>query len=545
MDTVADFIYARRKDKRPGLYYQDQQWTYEEYTHKCCQRAAWLLANRKPGPFHVGIALGNVPEFAFWAGACAIAGATMVGLNPTRRGDDMGRDITHTDCAVVISDSQFLGDGTIPPEPGSGAQLVNIESDSYAQALAFFEHAPWPEVNVKPTDIYCLILTSGTTGAPKAVVCSHGRFAQLSLLVGNAMEITPASVSYVVMPWFHANAIYMGWLPALSQGAGVVIGKFSVSGFLPDIRKFGVTHFNYVGKPLAYLLSNQERENDADTTLRKVVGNEGNVDDIERFAKRFGCEVYDGYGSTEGGIFINRISGMPRNALGVSADENVKIMDRDTLSVCPRAKFGSHGELLNANEAIGEIVNTAYAGTFEGYYKNPEAEQKRIYKGIVWSGDLGYQDSEGYFYFAGRNDDWLRVDGENIAAAQIEQVLVRHAPVMMASVYAIPDPVVGDSAMAAIQVAKVSDFNISAFEAFMDGESDFSSKWKPRFIRISTELPRTATEKVLKRQLRVERLDTDEAIWWQAEKHASYSLMTGPDKARYSDQLLTRGDRQL
>ena len=71
---------------------------------------------------------------------------------------------------------------------------------------------------------------------------------------------------------------------------------------------------------------------------------------------------------------------------------------------------------MNADVAIGEIVNPDGAGGFEGYYNNPEADAERVRDGVYWTGDLGYRDAQGFFYFAGRSGDWLRVDGENFAA---------------------------------------------------------------------------------------------------------------------------------
>ena len=113
------------------------------------------------------------------------------------------------------------------------------------------------------------------------------------------------------------------------------------------------------------------------------------------------------------------------------------------------ASSTTNGRLLNADEAIGEIVNST-RGTFEGYWNNPEANAERMRDGAYWTGDLGYRDDDGYFYFAGRSADWIRVDGENFAGAPVERILSRFAGVVLAAVYAVPDPVVGDQVMAAL-----------------------------------------------------------------------------------------------
>lgn len=522
MATVAEFFRARAHDDHPGLYHGDEHWTYREFIALCNQRAAWLLAHRRPGPFHVGIMLDNVPEFAFWIGACAMAGATMVGINTTRRGADMERDINHTDCQVVITQDVWVGELDGLQLDCGHDRVLNTDTQAYRAQLAPFAGAGLPDVQVTPQDIFMLIFTSGSSGAPKACICSHGRIAALTQQIAQHCGQGPDTVSYVTMPWFHAGAINSGWLPAVSAGSATVIRKFTVSGFLADIRRYGVTHFSYVGKPLAYLLTAPEQPDDADNPLRIVLGNEGAINDVERFGKRFGCTVIDGYGSTEGGISISRRPGMPRGCLGLPNQEGVAVYNAQTAQECPRARLDADGRLLNPNEAIGELVNLQGAAGFEGYWKNPEAGHKRVRGGIYWSGDLAYRDEQGYFWFAGRDDEWLRVDGENIASAQIEEVLFRHPDVVLAGVYAVPDPAVGDRVMAALQLREGATFDAAGFEAFLHSQSDFGTKWMPSFVRVTPNMPVTATAKVLRRQLRLERWRTADPVWFKPERHAPF-----------------------
>lgn len=336
-----------------------------------------------------------------------------------------------------------------------------------------------------------------------------------------------------------------GWLPALSAGSATVIRKFSVSAFLPDVRRYGVTHFNYVGKPLAYLLTAPERPDDANNPLRVVLGNEGAIDDVERFARRFGCTVIDGYGSTEGGISISRRPGMPRGCLGLPNQDGVAVFDPATGAECPRARFGPEGQLLNPNEAIGELVNTRGAAGFEGYWNNPDASHKRVRNGIFWSGDLAYRDEQGYFWFAGRDDDWLRVDGENIASAQIEEVLIRHPDVVLAGIYAVPDPAVGDRVMAAIELREEAVFDPAAFEDFLARQPDFGTKWMPSFIRVSPSMPMTATSKVLRRKLRMEHWHTTDPVWWKPAHDQAYRPLDAEGIAAYEAGFTTGALQRL
>jgi hypothetical protein len=157
--------------------------------------------------------------------------------------------------------------------------------------------------------------------------------------------------------------------------------------------------------------------------------------------------------------------------------------------------------MLNPQQAIGEIVSRGAAARFEGYYNNPGASQDRLRDGDFWTGDLGYRDEKGFYWFAGRTADWLRVDSENFAAAPVEQILSRFPGVTAAAVYPLPDPVTGDQVMAALEVPG-GKFDPGAFWSFLGQQADLGTKWAPRLVRITTRLPLTATHKISKRTLR-------------------------------------------
>lgn len=120
---------------------------------------------------------------------------------------------------------------------------------------------------------------------------------------------------------------------------------------------------------------------------------------------------------------------------------------------------------------------------------------------MYWSGDLAYRDEDGWFYFAGRTSDWLRVDGENLAAAPIERLLLRHPDVNRVAVYAVPDESVGDQVMAAAVLRTAPSSTRRSSRSFLDGQSGLGTKMRPRYVQVASQLPATATNKVLKREL--------------------------------------------
>src|ERR1700722_7329305 len=324
MDTISEMIRARAEDDSPGLVTSDRSWSWAETVRRSSERAALAGDLMRPGPPHVCVLLDNIPEFSFWLGATALAGHVLVGGNPNHRGDELSRDISHTECQLLVTDSEHLPlvDGLdLGPAIGvandRNPRVLVVDSPRYHELMAENEDArlPDPEASgVTPDTLGYLIFTSGTSGAPKAVRCSQGRMAFIGSVLVQMFSLGQRDVCYVSMPMFHSNALMAGWAPALAAGATIALpsrGRFSASGFLPDVRRHGVTYFNYVGKPLSYILATPERPDDADTTLRQVFGNEAATADVARFEKRFGCPVVDGYGSTEGGASISRTPDSP------------------------------------------------------------------------------------------------------------------------------------------------------------------------------------------------------------------------------------------
>ena len=431
-----------------------------------------------------------------------------MGINPTRRGGELAGDIRHTDCQVLVTDTAQLPlvDGldtassvgrvfVIDDRPGDGQPAApGTPAGPTTPALAH----PGPDA------LYLLLFTSGSTGAPKAVRVSQGRLAHAGQAMAAGSGFGPGDVLYGAMPMFHGNALNTCVVPAIAAGACLVLRRrFSASGFLPDVRHYGVTYFNYVGRALAYILATPARPDDADNTLRFGFGTDASPSDISAFKKRFGCPIVEGYGSSEGAISMSRVPGTPRQAIGMPPPgTEVAIVDPATgRSARPPASTPA-GRLLNASEAIGEIVSRNGAARFEGYYANEEAEAERTRGGWFWSGDLGYRDEAGFFYFAGRPADWLRVDGENFAAAPVERILARFDGVVTAAVYPVPDPRTGDQVMATLELAPGRSFDPAAFAAFLAVQEDLGTKWAPRFVAIADHIPLTGTNKVDKRPLR-------------------------------------------
>lgn len=532
MTTVADLLRARIEDQHPGYVFEKDVVSWDRVVRESTRRASYLLdhldPNAKP---HVGVLLENTPEYLYWIGAAALTGSCIVGINPTRRGSELERDVRHTDCQMIITDaagrSTFDGIDT-----GVGSERC-IDVDEIRSSLPEFDGELLRNCAPDGSRPLFLLFTSGSTSAPKAVVCTNERMATTAVRAGQIYGVDRNEVCYSPMPLFHGNALMACWGPALAVGATLVLRrKFSASGFLEDVREYGCTYFTYVGRTIAYVLGQPPCDLDRDHRLRLGFGTEASALDRERFLERFGCELVEGYGSSESVVAIIRTPDTPPNALGRERPDmggKVIVVNSATNAECPRVVFDEHGAITNP-DCIGEIVNTSGGSTFEGYYNNPEASQERVRNGWYWTGDLGYRDPDGFFYFAGRSADWLRVDSENFAGAPVENIISRFPNVVMAAVYPVPDPVTGDMVMAAVEMTAGTTFDPGAFDEFLLAQRDLGTKWSPRLVRVTAAMPLTANNKVHKPPMRSDKWRTNDVVFWRPERGDRLRPMTPDDK---------------
>lgn len=546
-ETVADLLLDRLGDERTGLLSHDGSWTWDQVVRASAARAALVRELRTDAPFHIGVLLDNVPEFVFWLGAAALGGATVVGINPTRRGAYLEQEVRHTDLQLVVTDAagRAVLDGLDIGVPRD--RFLLVDDPSYPDLVDRHACDPSSDPAIDPTTQLLLLFTSGTTGASKAARCSQGRLAGLGHQNAAKYHVGRDDVSYCCMPMFHGNALMALWAPSLVAGACIALTpKFSASGFLPDVRRFGATYFTYVGKAVGYLLATPERPDDGTTTLTHGFGTEASPEDQAEFLRRFGARLYEGYGSSEGAGMVTLAPDGPAAALGRPAHEGVRVVDPQTRSTCPPAVLDEHGRVQNAEDAIGELVDTTGAAKFEGYYKNPEADAERVRHGWYWTGDLGYLDADGYLYFAGRSGDWIRVDGENISALLTERVLRRHPSVVAAGVFAVPDPRSGDQVMAALELPSGTTFDDLDLPVFLAAQEDLGPKGAPRYVRVSHALPTTGSNKLQKKAMQLDGWRCDEPVFrWVGRGAPTYEPMSEADKAALVEEFTANGRRRF
>jgi fatty-acyl-CoA synthase len=575
--TLAAQIEARARHAafadRVLLRQGDRSWTYRQYRDECVRVAHFLLGRlgaidaRRPG--HVAILLENHLELLSLYGACGYAGLTLFGVNTGLRGETLVGVLEQSRARLLVVDERLLPElervrsalrGLAPENvlvlrtqgehDLSGRDLQECVTREVAKSGEALEP---PEVAVTPQTNLMVIYTSGTTGLPKGIVNDHFKLLAIGLGVSQRLGLGPDDVGYACMPLFHSNALFLGFQPAFHAGASLAVReRFSATGFVPDVLRYGVTWWNYVGEPVHYVLGALEREHGSEervlaavarhprNRLRWAIGNGASAPDIDRFTRWLGLDdMFELYGSTEAAISTFRVRGDPRGSVGEVTDPHVKILN-ERGGECPPVELGPDGKILNYAECVGEICRVAPdAGLFQGYFENRDANASKYRDGVYHSGDLGHvlvREGRRYLFFDGRTDDWIRKDGENFSAAQVGRLVQEHPDVALAAAYGAPCPVSDELVMVALELRPGARFDPEGFFAFCEEQvrrGGMDRKWFPDFVRIVGSFEFTQTQKILVRGLKQDHFRRDrlpdEPLFWRRRGDAGFRELSAAD----------------
>ncbi len=372
-------------------------------------------------------------------------------------------------------------------EPRRGPRMVDLDS---LPASADLSQAP----DVDPSRTAMLIYTSGTTGPSKACELSTSYLLGQGRLMARCLGIGQSDVLYCPYPLFHWDASVGTVIPALLQGATAVIAeRFSVSRFWEDVRRYGVSVFDFMGATLGFLYKQDPHPSDANNPARLAWGVPMPAFKSD-FEKRFDLRLVEGYGSTEGGAMAFQLPGepYPAGACGRALPEfRLQIVD-DRDRPMP---VGGVGEIVArpTHESESHLMMT-------GYFGMPAANAEAFRGGWFHTGDLGRMDESGNLFFEGRKKDAIRRRGENISAFEVEQVLESHPAVLEAAAYGVPSEHTEEDVAAAVVLRPGTALSVE--QLFSYCKDRMAPHMVPSFVRFLDELPKTPTEKVAKSTLK-------------------------------------------
>lgn len=521
-----------------GEYYQSSL-QYGNMIHQLRAELGLLDAER----FHVGVFMQNIPEFFYILGGCAFTNSTLVGINNAQVGEKLAFDINNIDIKIlfidyvkqpgtggtfidtVLNSKESNGFTTLTEDyivivskPGKGKKLaipsIPEKLGKYADSLGDFTPV---ELDVSNAGV--IIFTSGTTGVPKGIEVTWTKLFDVGVTATNILQYTDKDVGYICMPINHSNSLYLNIMPALLNGAKLLLRRrFSVRNFVKDIEEVGATVWNSVGDPVQYLINKITATigEDADFShlpLRTVISTGTNAENRGTFTRIFGLEIFkEVYGSTEAGAITAVDQNTPPYSVGKLL-KDIRVVNEETLEDLELAKVDKNGKITNLNKCAGEIIvnqDSLGASAFTGYYKLPEESVEKIctIKGEEYyrMGDIGAimeKDGEKYMIFLGRTGDWIRYKGENWAPVDAEKIVNNYKGITNVGIIGIPQSIgKEDDPMYVLEVENPVEFDPEKFYAF--SKEKFPTYMLPRFIRLVTNIPMTETMKLKKSILKRE-----------------------------------------
>jgi len=470
----------------------------------------------------VCIVMANSIEFLYVWFALAKIGAVKVPINTALKGNLLRYIIENSEASVIVVDSDLVNRVIFIQEEIKKVKTVIIVTDRFDDKTRFSSNftvkrladlyggsTETPKSEVHFYDPMAILYTSGTTGPSKGAILSHAHYYIVAYLANHYMRYDEDSVLYSCLPLFHANASLMTCLGAILAECTFAMGKrFSLTTFWEEIKFYKATHANIMGPIFPLLWSQPRREDDAKNPL-KVMHVTPWKQEFEEFEKRFDLRIVTMYGTTETGIvtvspFGERIR---PGSCGRPLDPyDVRIFDDHDIELGPRFP--------------GEIVvrgKEPYA-QMDGYYNMPEATVKAFRNLWYHTGDFGYRDEDGYFYFVDRKKDAIRRRGENVSSFEVEQVINSHPKVEECAVFAVPSDLGEDEVMAVVVLKKGEKISPEELVGWCDDRMAYFAV--PRYLEFKQSLPKTPTLRVEKYKLRGEGVTRGT---WDREK-AGYKL---------------------
>ena len=346
-----------------------------------------------------------------------------------------------------------------------------------------------PEQTVEPWDIYGILYTSGTTGLSKGVVVPHGQ--PYSYTSPDYFRLADSDdIVLVTLSQFHIGGQWAGVMAALFVGGtAVIVNGFSVSRFWEDVRRFDITHTTTVSTMADFLYRQPPREDDADTTLRKVLM-APIIKEAEDFKRRFGVELVVGLGQTEASCPIIGPYGttIPGSSGWVRPDFEVRVVDEHDMEV-PRG-------------AVGEMVvrpKEPWSVMLE-YHRALDATREKWRNLWLHTGDLVRQDETDQFFFVDRNNDAIRRRGENVSSFEVETETRGHPDVMEVAVIGVPSENYESDIKACVRLVPEASVTHEELLAFLKQRLPYFMV--PRYLEFVPEFAKTATQRISKANLR-------------------------------------------
>ncbi len=469
-----------------------RRFTYAEFEAAVNRAAALLVSEGVRKGDVVSLLMPNSAEYIIGYFACWKIGALAGPVNSLLKAHEAAYVIGNSEAKALLVHPDLLS--IIQPIRHELSALKSvILFDDEARATRDFTAASPPEADITRDDEAVIIYTSGTAGRPKGCLLTHGNVIANARQISEWLDFTEQDRLLTIMPLFHMNAVSVTTMSALYAGGSTVISpKFSASRFWHIVSEYQITSFGSVATMLSILLSTYPDGVPSGLNtdqLRFAMCGSAPVpaEVMKRFEETFNCPVVEGYGLSEStcrSTFNPPDERRRPGSCGLPIGNEMKVVDDDDNEV----PDGELGEIVLRGENI-----------LKGYFKNPEGTAAAFRNGWFHTGDIGYRDSDGFYYIVDRKSDMIIRGGENIYPREIDEVLYQHPAVAAAAAIGVPDPLYGEDVAAFIVLKdgmKTDERSIITF--CRERLADYKC---PKAVRFIKEIPKGPTGKLLKREL--------------------------------------------
>ena len=495
---------ARRNPGKVALILDDIKLRYAEVNGAANKIANGLVnLGVRPGD-KVALMLPNTPHFVLCYYAILKVGATVVPMNVLFKRHEVEYHLGDSDSVALIVWEGFLGEAAegfaqaqlcrsliVAQAPGSTAALP----DGALPLNALMADTPptFDTVQTMPDDTAVILYTSGTTGRPKGAELSHfNMFFNAYIGAEKVLRTGPEEIGLAVLPLFHSFGQTCVMNALLYAGGTIsLLPRFEPQKALEVLARDKISYFAGVPTMYFYLL-NFPGASDYDlSALKRCVsgGSAMPVEVMHAFNKKHNVMILEGYGLSETSpvASFNQLDHEPKpGSIGIPI-----------WGVEMRCVDGEGREVPNGE--LGEITIRGH-NVMKGYYKRPDATAESIRGGWFYTGDVAYKDDDGFFFIKDRVKDMIIRGGFNVYPREIEEVLYAHPAVAEAAVIGVPDTALGEEIKA---VVAMKPGQSAAEQEIIDYCKERLAAYKyPRSVEIRDTLPKTATGKILKRELK-------------------------------------------
>jgi len=515
---------AARYPDRPSLVYFDRTLTMSEVDAASDALAASLAElGFRPGEL-LAVYLQNVPQFVIAMLATWKAGGTMVSINPMNKARELEYVLTDSGASVLVT-LDSLHNETGAGVVGSGATSVRhvittneidylgterpklfaastkstpVGCLDFLELVAKGAGRSLPDPGLSLDDVAFLTYTSGTTGPPKGAMNTHRNVVFNSEAYRTWMSLTPDDVVLGVAPLFHITGLIAHVTVAMLVPMPLVLAfRFDPATVLELIERHRPT-FTVGAITVFIALMNDPSAPERDlSSLRKVYSGGAPIAPsvVERFESQVGAYIHNIYGLTE---TTSPSHGVPMNARApvdpTSGALSVGVPIFDTIVTV----VDEQGVEVPVGE-IGEFV-TSGPQVVPGYWNKPEETAHALPGGALHTGDVGFMDTDGWFYVVDRKKDQINAAGYKVWPREVEDVLYEHPAVREAAVIGVPDEYRGETVKAFVSLRPGAEATPAELIAFC--KERMAAYKYPRQIDLVDELPKTVTGKILRRELR-------------------------------------------